>query len=947
MQVNLVENIKELFRLLKKSRLAVAGILMVILFSILLWRMFYLQIISGEEYQNNYTLKIVKERTLNSTRGNIYDRNGKLLAYNELSYSITIEDNGTYSSTTEKNNALNAEIAQVITALEKNKDAIINEFKIDLQADGSYAFNVTGTAWKRFLADVYGAISYEDLKYSQKLGYDTKNATADQVMAYLLDSYGVSKDYDAAMAHKIVIVRFAMAQNAYQKYIATTIAENVSEESVAYIKEHSDELQGVDAVSDTIRKYNDSEYFASIIGYTGKISEKEYETLSAADDSYTLNDVIGKGGIEQYMDSYLKGQKGYEKLYVDYMGKALEVIDRKEPTAGNDVYLSIDSELQSAVYHLLEQEIAGIVYSNIDNPTSEIPIPITDVYFALIDNNVIDLESFAQEDATENEREAARIFASRETVVKNRLSADLANENAEQFQNLSEEDQDYFTYIINQLKGNGILIEERIDASDEIYQSWKTGEVSPYVYLNHAISKNWIDITQFTIEEKYSDSAEIYTALCQYILDEIATQKEFSKIIYEYLVKEGAISGRLLCLILFDQGVLPYNETEIAGLQNGTINAVTFLKDKIKNLAITPAQLALDPCSGSCVVTDTKTGEILALVSYPGYDSNRLANTVDAEYFNSLQTDKSLPQYNYATQQGTAPGSTFKMVLATAGLAENYITLGEKIKDLGQYENISNKPKCWIFSRGGTHGDVNVAEAIRDSCNYYFYEVGYRLSTNNYQTNYNDALGISKIQKYAALFGFDEKTGIEIEEAEPRIADEFPVMAAIGQSNNRYTTVQLSRYITAVANKGTVYRYTLLDHVADSGGNTIASFAPEVRNTIDVLDTGEWDAIHSGMRMVVENTSEFNGFPVAAAGKTGTAQQNLTRANHALFVGYAPYENPEIAIATRIAYGYTSHNAAELSKNVLAYYFKAEDAEELLSGQAEEVNSTSSSQFSD
>lgn len=943
----MVENIKELFRLLKKSRLAVAGILMVILFAILLWRMFYLQIISGEEYQNNYTLKIVKERTLNSTRGNIYDRNGKLLAYNELSYSITIEDNGTYSSTTEKNDALNAEIAQVITALEKNGDAIINEFKIDLQADGSYAFNVTGTAWKRFLADVYGAISYDDLKYSQKLGYDTKNATADQVMSYLLDSYGVSKDYDAAMAHKIVIVRFAMAQNAYQKYIATTIAENVSEESVAYIKEHSDELQGVDAVSDTIRKYNDSEYFASIIGYTGKISEKEYETLSAADDSYTLNDVIGKGGIEQYMDSYLKGEKGYEKLYVDYMGKALEVIDRKEPTAGNDVYLSIDSDLQSAVYHLLEQEIAGIVYSNIDNPTSEIPIPITDVYFALIDNNVIDLESFAKEDATENEREAARIFASRETVVKNRLSTNLANENAEQFQNLSEEDQDYFTYIINQLKGNGILIEERIDASDEIYQSWKTGEVSPYVYLNHAISKNWIDITQFTIEEKYSDSAEIYTALCQYILDEIATQKEFSKIIYEYLVKEGAISGRLLCLILFDQGVLPYNETEIAGLQNGTINAVTFLKDKIKNLAITPAQLALDPCSGSCVVTDTKTGEILALVSYPGYDSNRLANTVDAEYFNSLQTDKSLPQYNYATQQGTAPGSTFKMVLATAGLAENYITLGEKIKDLGQYENISNKPKCWIFSRGGTHGDVNVAEAIRDSCNYYFYEVGYRLSTNNYQTNYNDALGISKIQKYAAMFGFDEKTGIEIEEAEPRIADEFPVMAAIGQSNNRYTTVQLSRYITAVANKGTVYRYTLLDHVADSGGNTIASFAPEVRNTIDVLDTGEWDAIHSGMRMVVENTSEFNGFPVAAAGKTGTAQQNLTRANHALFVGYAPYENPEIAIATRIAYGYTSHNAAELSKNVLAYYFKAEDAEELLSGQAEEVNSTSSSQFSD
>ena len=165
--------------------------------------------------------------------------------------------------------------------------------------------------------------------------------------------------------------------------------------------------------------------------------------------------------------------------------------------------------------------------------------------------------------------------------------------------------------------------------------------------------------------------------------------------------------------------------------------------------------------------------------------------------------------------------------------------------------------------------------------------------------------------------------------------------------DSSYTTVQLARYVTAVANGGTVYNYTLLDHVEDSGGNVIASFAPEVRNTVDVLGVPEWDAIHSGMRMVVENTASFKDFPIPVAGKTGTAQQDLIRADHALFVGYAPYENPEISIATRIAYGYTSQNAAELSKNVLAYYFKVEDAEDLLSGQAEEVNSTSSNQFGD
>lgn len=934
------ENIKEVFRLFFKSRLAVAAVLFSLLFCVLLWRVFYLQIINGEEYQNNYTLKIVKERTLNSTRGNIYDRNGKLLAYNELAYSITIEDNGTYSTTDKKNAALNAEIAQIITALETNGDSIVNDFKINIDDVGNYSFNVSGTSWKRFLADVYGETSYDNLGYDKKLGYDTANATEEQIMSYLKEErFGVSEDYDTQMAYKIVVVRFAMAQNAYQKYIATTIATNVSEASVAYISEHSQELQGVEILNDTIRKYNNSEYFASILGYTGKISAEEYAQLSENDDSYSLNDVVGKGGIEQYMDADLKGEKGYEKLYVDYMGKAIEVIEREEPSAGNDVYLSIDSDLQIAVYNLLEQEIAGIVYANIDNPYSDIPIPITDVYFALINNNVIDFEAFSNVDATATERGVQQIFVSRQSVVKNRLENHLTSDGAADFKDLGEEEQDYFTYIINRLKKTGILMENSIDTTDEVYQEWQQGTISPNQYLNHAISKNWINITKFTVEEKYSDSTEIYDALCTYILEELFYETELSKIIYEYLIKSEAISGRQLCLILFDQNVLPYDEDEIAGLDSGSVTAVSFLKEKIRTLAITPAQLALDPCSGSCVVTDTDTGEILAMVSYPGYDSNKLANTVDADYFNSLQNDKSLPQYNYATQQGTAPGSTFKMITAAAGLSEQYITLGERIKDLGEYENISNRPKCWVYP--STHGDINVSEAIRDSCNYYFYEVGYRLSTNNYTTGYDAELGISKIKQYASMFGLDETTGIEIEEAQPQIADEFPVMAAIGQSNNRYTTVQLARYVTAVANGGTVYNYTLLNRVEDSEGNVVKTFEPEVRNTVDVLNAAEWNGIRSGMRMVVENTSEFEGFPISAAGKTGTAQQNLKRANHALFVGYAPYENPEISIATRIAYGYTSHNAAELSRNVFAYYFKVEDAESLLSGQAEDVDSSS------
>lgn len=940
------EHIKEGLRLFFKSRLAVAALVMILLFSALLWRVFSLQIINGKEYQENYTLTIVKERTLNSTRGNIYDRNGNLLAYNELSYSVTIEDNGTYSSTSVKNESLNAEIAQLITALEKNGDSISNDFRITLNDDGTYSYNVeeSSTTWKRFLADVFGENSYDDLEYNKNLGFNEAEATAEQVMEYLTGEsrFDIGSEYDKEMAYKITVVRFAMGQNAYQRYIATTIATNVSEETVAYISEHSSELQGVEVIDDTVRRYNDSEYFSSIIGYTGKISTEEYNRLSEEDDSYTLNDVVGKLGIEQYMDSGLKGEKGYEKLYVDYLGKEVEVIDHEEPTAGNNVYLSIDRDLQIAVYDLLEQEIAGILYSNIENPSSDINIPITDVYFALIDNNVIDFTEFSDADASSYEKEVLQLFESRQSVVTERVRTELTGGAPTNLSAMTEEYQDYFTYIIRMLRENDILISENIDTSDEVYQAWRNGDISPQEYLNHAISQNWIDITKFSVEEKYSDSTEIYDGLCNYILEDIASDTEFSKLIYQYLIETGTVTGRQLCLILFDQGMLTYNEEEIAGLASGQTAPNAFIKEKIRTLEITPAQLALDPCSGSCVITDTKTGEVLALVSYPGYDANRLANTVDAEYFSSLQNDKSLPLYNYATQQGTAPGSTFKMVTATAGFAEGYLTTTETIQDRGQYENVSNRPRCWIYP--SSHGIINVSEALRDSCNYFFYEVGYRLSTNNYAMSYSDEAaqnGIERIQKYAALYGLDETTGIEIEENAPQIADDFPVMAAIGQSNNKYATVQLARYVTAVANGGTVYNYTLLSRLEDSDGNVLQNYEPEIRNTVDVLDSSEWNAIHSGMRMVAENSSEFSGFPVQVAGKTGTAQEDLSRANHALFVGYAPYDDPEISIATRIAFGYTSHNAAELSRNILAYYFGVEDEETLLNGQAEEVDSTS------
>lgn len=937
----MMHDVKEFLKKFFSSRLFVLSAAFIVLFAVALIRVFSLQIVNGKSYQDNFVLRIQKILSVPASRGCIYDSEGRLLAYNELAYSVSITDSATYSKTAEKNRSLNAELAEILTVMDANNETLSNSFKIDYNEDGTYSFNVSGTALNRFRADVFGRSSIDSLQYNEEFGFDELNATEAQIMEFLQSEkmFDVDESYSAKLAYEIVVVRYTMNMNYYTRYRSTTIAEDVSDRTVAYINEHMDTLAGVSIEEDTIRRYNYSEYFSSIIGYTGKISDAEYEELSVTDDSYTNSDIIGKAGVEQYYESYLRGKNGEQKIYVDNLGRVSEIISSTDSVAGNDLYLSIDAELQKATYLLLEEEIAGIVYANIKNKN----IPIDDVYYALISNSVIDIRHFEAADASETERalfagyEAAekRVLA---TIQKQLKSAPVA------LNEMSEEILDDFTLIISFLKDDGVLLNGAINESDETYQQWKDQTISPREYLSHCISQHWIDISLLEVDEKYADSNEIYTALCEYIMDELNNSIDFSKIVYQYMLKRGELSPRSLCIILYEQGILDYDGDRLKSLEDGTLSPYTFLLDKIDNIEITPAQLALDPCTGSCVITDANTGEIKALVSYPGYDNNRLANGVDAEYFEALRKDKTNPLWNYATQERTAPGSTFKMVTATAGLAEDLITTTEEIECTGVFREVDNEPKCWIYPRG-THGKINVAESIRHSCNVFHYTLGYRMATKGTGT-YNDANGISYIQKYASLYGLDEKTGLEIEEYTPEIATQYPVMAAIGQSNNNFTTASLGRYVTAVTS-GKLYNYQLMSKIVDADGKIVESYEPTYTDISDTLTAGEWKAIHTGMRQVVENLDSFNNFDVPVAGKTGTAQQVETRPNHALFVGYAPYSNPEITIATRIAYGYSSHNAASVSRNIIAYYYEKSSLEDLLKLKASGVNGSSNNAVTD
>lgn len=932
-------DIKDFLKKFFSSRLFVLAAVFIVFFGIILARIFTLQVVNGKSYQENFSLKIQMKQPINAARGNIYDKNGKLLAYNELAYSISINDSTTYSSTKEKNKAVNAELAEILTVLKNNGETLNNDFKIDRKKDGTYSFNVSGSSLNRFRADVFGKGSADDLEYDKETGIDEANATAEQIMEYLMgkDNFGISSKYDGDLAYRIVVVRYAMLGNRFARYKEVKIATDVSDKTVAYVNEHMDTLSGISVNEDMIRKYNYSEYFSSIIGYTGPISESEYTALHKKNKDYTQNDTVGKAGLEQYYETYLRGKNGERKFYIDNVGRISEIISSTDSVAGDDLYLSIDADLQMATYLALQNEIAAIVYSNIKSGE----IPINDVYTALIGNSVINTEHFSKSKASDTEKSVLSVFKSRQKTTLGKIKQELTS-SPEALNTMSDEVLDEFTYIISMLKDDQVLLKNEIDTSDSVYQKWKDQKISPKEYLNYCITQHWIDISQLNVDEKYADSTEVYDALCKYILKNIKTDTEFSKIIYQYMITRGEISPRQLCLILFDQGVLDYDDATVNKLKNGSLSPRDFLMKKIYNIEITPAQLALEPCTGSCVVTDEKTGEIRAMVSYPGYNSNKLANGVDSEYFASLQHDKSSPLLNYATQQKTAPGSTFKLVSATAGLAENVITTSDQIRCTGIYNDISNKPKCWIYP--GSHGLDNVSEAIRDSCNVFFYTVGNRLAQKK-TGSYNDANGIDLIQKYAHIYGLDQKTGLEISESKSSVATEYPVMAAIGQSDNNYTTVALSRYVTAVAS-GKKYNYQLMNKIVDADGKTVKKYKADYEDISDTLTSSQWDAIHSGMREVVSTMDRFQGFDIPVAGKTGTAQQT-GHANHGLFVGYAPYDDPEITIAVRIANGYSSHNAATAARNVISYYYKETSMKDIKEMKAAGVNGNTRNSVAD
>ena len=330
------------------------------------------------------------------------------------------------------------------------------------------------------------------------------------------------------------------------------------------------------------------------------------------------------------------------------------------------------------------------------------------------------------------------------------------------------------------------------------------------------------------------------------------------------------------------------------------------LEQNIKDIAAGEYGEKYDADAGAVVVMKVNTGEILAMASYPDYNPGRYAEEYDAD-------DESGKYMNRAISGVYAPGSTFKMVVASAGLDTGEITTSTLINDNGIYP-YGDRQACWYYrSYGVGHGYLNLTQAIKYSCNYFFYDLGYRL-------------GIDTIAEYAGYYGLGKRTGIELlgEERGTVAAKEYAeslgndwyisdtLSAVIGQSYNNFTPIQMARYISMVANGGKNVDVTLIKSIINPDGTEVSKeeieshtketigTENEVKEDLDISKEN-LDAIRAGMKGVTSESggtaySTFSDFDIDIAGKTGSAQTGIEGEAHGWFVGFAPYENPEIAV---------------------------------------------------
>lgn len=906
-----------------KYRIGIFAVVFAVLFTILIVHLFNIQIINGSKYSSGLNASIEKVVATPASRGRIFDRNGVVLAYDDIVYAVNISDSGSYSNLREKNAAINSTIIKTLRLVEKNGDHYYNDFSLE-NVNGHYRYTVGGDSLLRFLRDCYGVASVNELKDNQK----TKSA--DELVNDLIKNYQVDVDGLNATTNELIellYLRVNMTANSYTRYRSFTIANEVSEKTMSAILESSGDLTGVTVDQKNVRRYNDTKYYSGIIGYTGVVSDEQLSEKDASgNNKYETTDYVGKTGIEQVLENDLAGQKGKKTVYLDTVGRITEVLKENKSIAGHDVYLTIDSRLQKKLYDSIEDKLTEIIidklrsggakYQYENGAVKDIYILMPEVIYGLVKNNLVRLSSL-ENPKTDLERSINSAYTDKKDGIIKWLSSEMLSDGTK-YETLDDEHKEYVWGVYKFLVSNEIIKTDVINTDDPKYKAWISGSgLSLTEFIKYAFASNWIDISKISTE-KYTDINDIYRELVKYVESNYASNRDFALSLYKFMIRDGEIAQTDICKLLYEQGYLN-KDSDLYNSLSGGMSAQGFIVSALKSKVLTPGELGLYPSSGGGIVEDPKTGQLLAMVSYPGYNSNKLTGNMDVGYYNSLQYNTASPMLNWAIQATCAPGSIFKMNTAITALEEGVASPDTSINCTGVYTDVTPNPRCWIYP--GSHGLETMPTAIRDSCNIYFYTMGNLLARKKDGT-YDSDYGTTLLKKYSDRLGLSTKSGIELPETEPRASDSSAIFSAIGQGTATYSCVNIARYVTTITNEGTCYNSNVVLKITDHDGNVISETKPTVSNTMKDIKSDTWATVKEGMSLATGTYEALRKYSGTVACKTGTSQPSELQPDNATFVSYAPLNDPEITLSIEIPFGYTSINNTQMAASFYDYYFE-------------------------
>ena len=819
------------------NRLAILGVLILLMFHTVTVRLFELQIIRGEYFLNELNVTSVRRTELNAPRGTIYDRFGRPLAINRTEYIVMIDP----SAAIPLRAGMNQVAADLLALFEVNEETFINTFPISNTEPMEFLFNNNETRMNRWKEDMTVA----------------RGSTPEEAMERLRSLFGIPEELTNEEAYDIVAIRSAIFMNRFRQSEPILIASNVSFETVVTISENSDIFPGVFIDVDSVRYYPGGRYVSNIVGYMGRINAEELARL--AGQGYGPHDRIGKAGLEASFESSLRGRRGEQLVEVSAAGRTIRYLEPTPSVPGDRLFTTIDLELQRESYYILRGWLTQTIINKLTSPASEDFISHEMFFVSMARSNNIPMWGIMN---TENDGE----FVS---------------------------------------------------------------QIREYILGYHPEG----------LYDDHSNLAELRTTFVRAIEN----------------IEFGATH---MLMTLYELGIIEVDDDFADNLLERRTTPQQAILALLRSAEITPQMTGLDPSTGSVVVVEVATGAVLAAVGYPTFDNNRLSGPGSFEYITRLNADThSSPWINRPFMEARAPGSTFKPITAILGIETGVIGPLTTIHD-GVVFTKAGRP----YSRNwSTHsfGYVNVNVAMAASINYFFSEIGWRLGNSQEATL---SISTNAFIRYMTDFGLNDRTGVEIDEYRDTLPRDLLAVSspefkrfmtlrenpnahrlqygwfdgdlartAFGQGATNFTAASMAKVYATFASEGVRRQLRLMDRIENDRGEVRRRFPPNVEALV-AASPETFRHINEGLLMVTQHhqgtaTSIFAGFPMDVGGKTGTAQQINNRPSHTSFGGFAPFEDPQIAVYVIVPFSDTNTTpspATLIARDVIGAFFNLE-----------------------